>query len=150
MGLIGRNYKHSNVCRRPVLIHRTNTTTTNTTQTKHVCVPRPLIQYLTHHNTPNTSTHVSTLILCRWSTAAGKRPDPFRTRKLSPPTPMVLHPEECGRVGNRRPTTTQTKKEGGVPTHQWTLPHFFIPAPTPRHPPTTGRHAAVFCHARGA
>ena len=83
--------------------HHNNQHHTNTC----VCVPRPLIQYLTHHNTPNTSTHVSTLILCRWSTAAGKRPDPFRTRKLSPPTPMVLHPEECGRVGNRRPTTTQ-------------------------------------------
>src|SRR4030095_256845 len=35
--------------------------------------------------------------------AAGKRPDPFRTRKLSPPAPMVLHPTEGGR-GGRRPT----------------------------------------------
>src|SRR6266511_738984 len=34
--------------------------------------------------------------------AEGKRPDPFRTRKLSPPAPMVLHPRECGRVGRRR------------------------------------------------
>src|SRR5687767_15544582 len=34
--------------------------------------------------------------------AVGKRPVPFRTRKLSLPAPMVLHPRECGRVGRRR------------------------------------------------
>lgn len=33
----------------------------------------------------------------------GSRPVPFRTRKLSPPAPMVLHSGECGRVGNRQP-----------------------------------------------
>ena len=37
----------------------------------------------------------------------GKRPETFRTRKLSPQTPMVLHPTECGRVGHRR-NITQT------------------------------------------
>src|SRR2546429_8568710 len=37
--------------------------------------------------------------------AEGKRPATFRTRKLSPPAPMVLHPRECGRVGRRRTTT---------------------------------------------
>ncbi len=35
--------------------------------------------------------------------AAGKRPVPFRTRKLSPPAPMVLLPGGSGRVGYRRP-----------------------------------------------
>src|SRR3954447_2130604 len=35
-------------------------------------------------------------------TAEGKRPVPFRTRKLSSPAPMVLHPGGCGRVGHRR------------------------------------------------
>ena len=35
--------------------------------------------------------------------AAGKRPVPFRTRKLSPPAPMVLPPGGSGRVGYRRP-----------------------------------------------
>ena len=35
----------------------------------------------------------------------GKRPETFRTRKLSPQTPMVLHPTECGRVGHRRNLT---------------------------------------------
>ena len=34
--------------------------------------------------------------------AEGKRPVPFRTRKLSPPAPMVLHSTGCGRVGHRR------------------------------------------------
>ena len=41
--------------------------------------------------------------------AAGKRPVPFRTRKLSPPAPMVLPPGGSGRVGYRRPNNfTQT------------------------------------------
>lgn len=34
--------------------------------------------------------------------AWGKRPVPFRTRKLRPTAPMVLHPGGCGRVGHRR------------------------------------------------
>ena len=34
--------------------------------------------------------------------AKGKRPDPFRTRKLSLSAPMVLHGRLCGRVGRRR------------------------------------------------
>src|SRR5947208_8873576 len=36
--------------------------------------------------------------------AEGKRPVPFRTRKLSPPALMVLHPPGCGRVRHRRHT----------------------------------------------
>src|SRR3712207_5374857 len=34
--------------------------------------------------------------------ARGERPVPFRTRKLSPSAPMVLHGRPCGRVGRRR------------------------------------------------
>src|SRR5690242_13712916 len=34
--------------------------------------------------------------------ASGKRPVPFRTRKLSLTAPMVLQPKGCGRVGHRR------------------------------------------------
>ena len=34
--------------------------------------------------------------------AEGTHPIPFRTRKLSPPAPMVLHGSLCGRVGHRR------------------------------------------------
>ena len=37
-------------------------------------------------------------------TAPGKRPATFRTWKLSPAAPMVLHPRGCGRVGNRHNT----------------------------------------------
>ena len=40
--------------------------------------------------------------------AQGRRPDPFRTRKLRPGTAMVLHPTGCGRVAHRR-TTLDTK-----------------------------------------
>ncbi len=42
----------------------------------------------------------------RWSQQQGTRPDPSRTRKLSPPAPMVLHPPGCGRVGHHRAHTT--------------------------------------------
>src|SRR5689334_9082735 len=34
--------------------------------------------------------------------AAGTHPFPFRTRKLSPLAPMVLHGQLCGRVGRCR------------------------------------------------
>jgi hypothetical protein len=51
------------------------------------------------HPTGHNSTQVTAAI------AEGKRPDPSRTRKLSPPAPMVLHPPGCGRVGHRRNTT---------------------------------------------
>ena len=34
--------------------------------------------------------------------AWGKRPVPYRTRKLRPTAPMVLHSTGCGRVGHRR------------------------------------------------
>ena len=43
--------------------------------------------------------------------ATGKRPDPFRTRKLSLTAPMVLHPPGCGRVGHHRAHTTQLARE---------------------------------------
>ena len=37
------------------------------------------------------------------ATAAGAHPDPYRTRKLSRPAPMVLQGRPCGRLGRRRP-----------------------------------------------
>ena len=40
--------------------------------------------------------------------ALGKRPVPFRTRKLSPTAPMVLHSGGCGRVGRRRNYSSKT------------------------------------------
>ena len=47
--------------------------------------------------------------------AKGKRPATFRTRKLSPPAPMVLHPQECGRVGRRRTFFPQGRPIPGAP-----------------------------------
>ena len=47
--------------------------------------------------------------------AEGKRPVSFRTRKLSPPAPMVLHSGGCGRVGRRR---TQLMRKP-VPPFLW-------------------------------
>ncbi len=54
--------------------------------------------------------------------AQGRRPDPFRTRKLRPGTAMVLHPEGCGRVARRR---TNTPRRGRDATHAPPPP--FIP-----------------------
>ena len=42
-------------------------------------------------------------------TARGKRPAPFRTRKLSPSAPMVLPWRRGGRVGHRRTHTTDER-----------------------------------------
>ena len=53
------------------------------------------------------------LKVCRWSIAAGKRPVPFRTRKLSLHTLMVLQPGGCGRVSHRRHQTTKTQQRRG-------------------------------------
>ena len=53
-------------------------------------------------------------------TAPGKRPATFRTWKLSPAAPMVLHPRGCGRVGNRHNTPPRVGPRThvrGPPTH---------------------------------
>ena len=62
--------------------------------------------------------------------AWGKRPEPFRTRKLSPTAPMVLHLGGCGRVGHHRNTT----KHEGPPHHQVRGPHAI------HHPTHNARH----------
>ena len=59
--------------------------------------------------------------------AQGRRPDPFRTRKLRPGTAMVLHPEGCGRVARRRTQTSQ----GGDTTRAPSL--FTYPGHTREH-----------------
>ena len=67
------------------------------------------MQYLTQH--PDTHEEGNNVLkVCRWSIAAGKRPVPFRTRKLSLHTLMVLQPGGCGRVSHRRHQTTNTTK----------------------------------------
>ena len=86
---------------------------------------------------PNNSTRVTAAI------AEGKRPDPSRTRKLSPPAPMVLHPPGCGRVGHRR---THPQKRGPHPggpffVHQYALlitSSYLIGVETERHVVGTG------------
>src|SRR5262245_57579484 len=71
------------------------------------------------HTTPSTPQHNNTTTQQHHNvtaaTAAGKRPDPSRTRKLSPPAPMVLHRKQCGRVGHRRTTTTPGPPTKGGP-----------------------------------
>lgn len=67
------------------------------------------MQYLTQH--PDTHEEGNNVLkVCRWSIAAGKRPVPFRTRKLSLHTLMVLQPGGCGRVSHRRHQTTKTQQ----------------------------------------
>ena len=86
-----------------------------TTQQEHIC-SASTVQSLTQHtnlvHTGLANINCISLIVdqptmphkvCRWLMAAGKRPVPFRTRKLSPPAPMVLPPGGSGRVGYRRP-----------------------------------------------
>src|SRR6266496_3685316 len=67
--------------------------------------------------------------------ASGKRPVPFRTRKLSLTAPMVLQPKGCGRVGHRR---TQFRKGGPGPVETQSPgpgPPFRIPRTRSCRPP---------------
>ena len=68
-------------------------------------------------------------------TAPGKRPATFRTWKLSPAAPMVLHPRGCGRVGNRH----NTPPRGAAHTSA---------APPHTHTPNQPTHARARDHAR--
>ena len=78
--------------------------------------------------------------------AQGRRPDPFRTRKLRPGTAMVLHPEGCGRVARRR---TQTSQGGDTTACPLPFPHTRTqPQTRPSHPDTeqTGQAGTSPCH----
>ena len=94
---------------RPKQTHQTQTTirvwrnNTNNKATDTSLSLASTTQYLTQHTQPGT---IDASCVCRWPIAAGKRPDPFRTRKLSLPALMVLQPGGCGRVRNRRHQTT--------------------------------------------
>jgi hypothetical protein len=44
--------------------------------------------------------------------AEGRHPVPFRTRKLSPPAPMVLPWRRGGRVGRRRDILNRSPRKG--------------------------------------
>ena len=87
------------------MVNRENTASQPQPHSRHTSAP--------HHQThshPHTGwTRVTAAI------AAGKRPDPSRTRKLSQPAPMIL-PNPGGKVGHRRTQFTETppEKSGGV------------------------------------
>ncbi len=63
-------------------------------------------QGATHRGKHGTVHNRTTVHNVTAAIAAGKHPDPSRTRKLSQPAPMVLHPTGCGRVGRRRTSFT--------------------------------------------
>ena len=73
-------------------------------------------------------------------TAPGKRPATYRTWKLSPAAPMVLHPRGCGRVGNRHNTPP-----GGGPRTQARPPHTH-PRAQPHEHTHTRNHAGTRAH----
>lgn len=78
--------------------------------------------------------------VCRWLMAAGKRPVPFRTRKLSPPAPMVLPPGGGGRVGYRRPNNFTINKN-----REYCAPR----PPHPHHRVTGDRGTHICAHGGG-
>jgi hypothetical protein len=64
----------------------------------------PRVRVGTRGGAPWRPTQVHTVAAAM---AAGKRPDPSRTRKLSPPAPMVLPGRPGGRAGHRRTTSKE-------------------------------------------
>ena len=87
---------------------------------------QPLYGSQPTHTPPNTRGNVEKQIRLtnlRRSRRGGNARHPFRTRKLSPTAPMVLHLGGCGRVGHRRNTTTHgplkhTRLRGPNNTHK--------------------------------
>src|SRR3954453_21337018 len=86
--LIGRRCTHSNVFSRPVLIGRGLGTIMPVLAMEFSGVEDPQLTT----KTPRFPVAI----------AAESHPFPFRTRKLSPPAPMVLGGRPPGRVGRRR------------------------------------------------
>ncbi len=82
--------------------------------------------------------------------AEGSHPFPFRTRKLSPPAPMVLGSRGPGRVGRRRALTWRRTPGDGGPSP------FSAPVPTTDRldpscrPPPRPTHAVVVPPGRAA
>src|SRR3954471_13146133 len=84
--------------------HNTASTTQNLNQQPtHTTPPPPNGENTTWYTGQREHVHNRTTVHnVTAAIAAGKHPDPSRTRKLSQPAPMVLHPTGCGRVGRRR------------------------------------------------
>ncbi len=81
---------------------RTYPKTPSTHSSKHHTT-KPRIHYPVHRPSPDTPRETQPDNVAA-AMAAGKRPDPFRTRKLSPPAPRVLPGRPGGRAGHRRTT----------------------------------------------
>ena len=139
MGLIGRNCTHSNVVRRPVLIHQNQNTNTN--QHRNASI----LRYLTHHTTPTTTgdpnqrghnsvwpttTNVSVV------DSGGETPGPIPNPEAKPARADGTAP---GRVWESRlPPTQQLKKHSSSPAMNitfspgcWFLSAGTNPAPCP-------------------
>ena len=92
------------------------------------------VHYAVPGTRPGITTHPAQRVLLSVSVviAVGKHPVPFRTRKLSPPAPMVLHRRRCGRVGHRRTQTYTGKRRRTHPPKKrgaelLLFPSLFIP-----------------------
>ena len=112
--MIGRRCTHGNVFSRPVLIGRglgararygmlTGAAAASTEpKVTFAPAPRGAIGGGRQRDHGSASTRFPVAI------AAGSHPFPSRTRKLSPPAPMVLEGRPSGRVGRRRNTSSET------------------------------------------
>ena len=122
--------------------------TTKTRNNKFVTVvTASTMQYLTQH--PDTHEEGNNVLnVCRWSIAAGKRPVPFRTRKLSLHTLMVLQPGGCGRVSHRRHQTTTNnkiqKQQGRRRQTTVSFSFYVLPQQTPHDGSRGELYAAAF------
>ena len=72
--------------------------------------------------------------------AWGRRPVPFRTRKLRPSTAMVLHSTGCGRVARRRITRNENPRMDDSPPGGSPIPR---PRPRPRPQPDNDHDRAT-------
>ncbi len=85
------------------------TSTPNTLLRVHCAVPEPPTPHPTRGAPVSRRFNRVTAV-----TAKGKRPVPYRTRKLSPSAPMVLPWRRGGRVGRRRTTLHRRPTPHGV------------------------------------
>src|SRR6185437_12881807 len=105
MGLIGPACTPGNGLSGRVLIGRGLTQNTKTHRSKHTTTAKTYASTIRFTGPPRThrgKEHKPDTVAA--AMAAGKRPDPFRTRKLSPPAPRVLPGRPGGRAGHRRTT----------------------------------------------
>src|SRR6185437_9387400 len=128
MGLIGPACTPGNGLSGRVLIGRGLTPNTKTHRSKHTTTAKTYASTIRFTGPPRThrgKEHKPDTVAA--AMAAGKRPDPFRTRKLSPPAPRVLPGRPGGRAGHRR---TTHEKLGPLPS-TGSGPTLLSPTPGP-------------------